>query len=249
MRIHLLSDLHLEFAPFSMPEVEADVTIVAGDLHTGTNGLKWLAKTVQSRPVIYVPGNHEFYGHTLQKLLRELQELKAGSNLHYLHNSAVTISDVTFLGTTLWTDFALNGNPAVSAIDVQLGMADYRRIRTEPTYSRLKASDTLGLHMESRAWLAEQFRQQRAEKLVVVTHHAPSALSVPPQYKGDSLSPGYASNLDELVETSGARFWFHGHIHEAVDYMIGKTRVISNPRGYPDEKNTGFKPGLILELK
>ena len=35
MRLHILSDLHLEFEPFTPPAVEADVVILAGDVGTG----------------------------------------------------------------------------------------------------------------------------------------------------------------------------------------------------------------------
>src|ERR1019366_10634850 len=156
MRLHILSDLHLEFEPFAPPAVEADVVILAGDVSTGRNGLKWALKTFPDRPVIYVLGNHEFYGQKLQKLIKELQELADGTNIHLLENGSCSNGDVVFLGATLWTDFALNGNPVVSEVTAQTSMNDYRRIRTLPRYSRLKPSDTRRLHMESRRWLEDQ---------------------------------------------------------------------------------------------
>jgi hypothetical protein len=48
------------------------------------------------------------------------------------------------LGGSLWTDFALVGNPVVSEVVAQTGMNDYRRIRTLPNYRRLKPSDSRG---------------------------------------------------------------------------------------------------------
>ncbi|MCX6930210.1 MAG: hypothetical protein NT154_44420 [Verrucomicrobia bacterium] len=82
---------------------------MAGDVSTGHNGLKWALKSFPDRPVIYVLGNHEFYGQKVQKLTKELQEMAKGTNVHLLENQACTIGDVLFLGATLWTDFALNG--------------------------------------------------------------------------------------------------------------------------------------------
>ena len=41
--------------------------------------------------------------------------------------------------------------------------------------------------------------------------------------------------------------WIHGHSHQAVDYEIANTRVLSNPRGYPDE-HTGFDAALVAEV-
>jgi hypothetical protein len=75
MRLHILSDLHLEFEPFTPPAVEADVVILAGGVGTGRNGLKWALRTFPDRPVIYVLGNHEFYGQKLQKLINALKAL------------------------------------------------------------------------------------------------------------------------------------------------------------------------------
>ncbi len=60
MRIHVLSDLHLEFEGFTPPEVSADMVVLAGDTDTGTKGIRWAAKTFPDTPVMYVLGNHEY---------------------------------------------------------------------------------------------------------------------------------------------------------------------------------------------
>jgi predicted phosphodiesterase len=248
MRLHILSDLHLEFEPFTPPAVEADVVILAGDVGTGRNGLKWALKTFPDRPVIYVLGNHEFYGQKLQKLIKELQELADGTNIRLLENEQCSIGEVVFLGATLWTDFGLNGNPVVSEVVAQTGMNDYRRIRTLPRYSRLRPSDTRRLHMQSRQRLEDQVFSLKGRKVVVVTHHAPSRESIPPAFDGDACNPAFASDMSRFIVESEARLWVHGHIHCCCDYAVGKTRVIANPRGYPTEPRTGFDPGLIVEV-
>jgi calcineurin-like phosphoesterase family protein len=248
MRLHILSDLHLEFEPFTPPAVEADVVILAGDVGTGRNGLKWALKTFPDRPVIYVLGNHEFYGQKLQKLIKELQELADGTNIRLLENEQCSIGEVVFLGATLWTDFGLNGNPVVSEVVAQTGMNDYRRIRTLPRYSRLRPADTRRLHMQSRRWLEAQALSLKGQKVVVVTHHAPSRESIPPAFDGDPCNPAFASDLSRFIVESEARLWIHGHIHFSCDYPLGKTRVLANPRGYPTEPRTGFDPGLIVEV-
>ena len=149
MRLHVLSDLHLEFEPFTPPVVAAEAVILAGDVSTGRNGFKWALKTFPDRPVIYVLGNHEFYGQKLQKLIKELQELADGTNIHLLENGSCNIGDVVFLGATLWTDFALSGDPVMSEVVAQTRMNDFRRIRTLPRYNRLKPSDTRQFHREA----------------------------------------------------------------------------------------------------
>jgi hypothetical protein len=83
---------------------------------------------------------------------------------------------------------------------------------------------------------------------VVVTHHGPSVRSIPPYHAGSPLNPAFVSKLDALVESSGVPLWVHGHTHYNVDYKIGSTRVLTNQRGYPDERAVGFDPGLVVEL-
>lgn len=248
MLLHVLSDLHLEFAPFPPPAVAADAIVLAGDIHTGLQGLRWALETYPRQPVVYVLGNHEFYGQTLQKLTAELHALAAGTNVHVLENESCVVGDVQFLGATLWTDFALQGEPMMAELRAQAGMNDYRRIRTLPNYSRLRPAHTRQFHAASRQWLATQLPASPGRKVVVVTHHAPCPQSIPPIYAGDPLNAAFVSDLTTFVAASQARLWVHGHIHVACDYRLGETRVLANPRGYPGEPATGFDPGLVVDL-
>ncbi|MBM3852169.1 MAG: phosphoesterase [Verrucomicrobia bacterium] len=248
MRLHIISDLHLEFAPFRMPAIEADVVVLAGDVGVGHNGLKWIRASIPTTPVIYVLGNHEFYGETMPSLIAELRAEAAGTHVHILENSRVDLGEVTFLGATLWTDFALNGDPVVGGLAAEQGMSDFRRIRTSPGYRNLRASYLRRVHADSVRWLQTEAAACRDRKLVVVTHCPPSARSISPLYAGDPLNAAFASNLDPLVAESGALLWVHGHTHAAADYAIGRTRVLGNPRGYPREAGTAFKPELIVEV-
>ena len=60
LRIRVLSDLHLEAAPFDPPAAAADVVVLAGDIHNGAAGVEWAQRTFEA-PVLYVAGNHEPY--------------------------------------------------------------------------------------------------------------------------------------------------------------------------------------------
>jgi len=248
MRLHILSDLHLEFAPFEMPVVDADVVVLAGDVDVGHNGLKWIRAAIPQTPVIYVLGNHEFYGQTLPKLTDELCQEASGTNVHVLENSRIDLGDVTFLGATLWTDFALNGDPVLGGLVAEQGMNDFRQIRTSPGYRKLRASYLRRLNADSVLWLKNEAEACRGRKLVIVTHCPPSARSISPVYAGEPLNAAFASNLDALVADSGALLWIHGHTHSAADYTIGRTHVIGNPRGYPREAGSAFKPELVVEI-
>ena len=248
MRLRILSDLHLEFAPFSPPQADADFVILAGDTHIGRNGVQWAERSFPTAPVIYVMGNHEFYGKKIPKLTNDLQNETVGKNIHVLENGVVELHDVVFLGATLWSDFSLFGAASDGASEAEQVMNDFKKIRTLPHYRKLRAHDLNRIHTQSVQWLRIMFEQHRGRKVVVITHHAPSARSLPPDKAKESVSCAYASNLDELVESSGSVLWIHGHIHTPVDYMIGNTRVVSNPRGYPDAPSQAFQPALVIDV-
>lgn len=47
----------------------------------------------------------------------------------------------------------------------------------------------------------------------------------------------------------GPDLWVHGHMHNSVDYRVGATRVVTNPRGYAGhEINPNFNPQLVIEI-
>lgn len=248
MKLHILSDIHLEFAAFTPPKVDADAVILAGDVHVGHAGLRWIREAFPAAPVLYVLGNHEFYRHAMPELVGKLKAEAAGTNVHVLENDAVEIGGVTFLGASLWTDMALLGDPVIAGLAAEDGMTDFHLIRVTPGYGRLHPDFVRRVHAESVAWLRAQIEARRGRRLVVITHHAPSAKSIPPKWHGHALNPAFASHLDPLVAESGAALWIHGHIHECSDYRIGGTRVIANIRGYPNEGVKGFNPSLVIEV-
>lgn len=114
MKIQLLRDLHIEFGSYRYPDVESDVVVLAGDIHTKTQGIQWALENITDKPVIYVLGNHEYYGKTYPKLIDTAKELAKGSNVHVLENEVLTLGGVNFLGCTLWTDFELFGDPRIA---------------------------------------------------------------------------------------------------------------------------------------
>lgn len=276
MKLHILSDLHFEFGKWpksvDVNAVDADVTILAGDIGVGLEGIQW-ALTID-RPVIYVMGNHEFYGQRpMNDLWRKARERVADTHIHLLENESVLIDDpqtpgepMRFLGATLWTDFCLLGAERQEACMESAGrtMTDYSAIyvsrrgkalsdggyRSGHQGDRLTPRKILSLHHESRDFLERELARSPEPlgiletwgKTVVVTHHAPSARSLRFQ------EAAYASHLDHLV--AQADLWVHGHTHVAVDYMVGASgRVVSNPRGYAGrEPVREFDPCFVVEV-
>jgi|WetSurSiteA1Bulk_404760.scaffolds.fasta_scaffold26013_2 predicted phosphohydrolase len=250
MRISILSDLHLEFGPVDLPASDADVVVLAGDIHPKMGGLKWIKKAFPSQHVIYVLGNHEYYGKSIPYLTDKLRKESHGTNVRVLENEATVIDGVSFLGCTLWTDFGLFGFPAVTSAIAGDEMNDYRRIRLSTAqFRKLRPKDTLRFHAISRGWLRRSLVDPSSlGKIVIISHHAPSKMSLVLGMEDDVLSAAYASNLDDLVDQSRAKLWVHGHMHASSDYMIGQTRIVCNPRGYPESPNPNFNPQLVIEV-
>jgi predicted phosphodiesterase len=248
MRLHILSDLHLEFGDAKIPHTDAEVVVLAGDIHVGSKGIDWARKQFPDKPVIYVLGNHEFYRHSLPGLTEQLKQEAAGSRIYLLENGAAEIAGVTFLGCTLWTDFQISGNAAAAMRCAEESMSDYQIVRFDPDQRSLRARDTVRLHQESVAWLREQLSRCNPGRTVVVTHHAPSSRSEAPYHASSPLKPAFSSDLDELIEQSGVPLWIYGHTHFNTDYRIGSTRVLTNQRGYPGERCKGFDPSLVVEI-
>ena len=247
MKLHILNDLHIEFGEFKIPETDADVIIMAGDIGVGMQGLAWIETQELDKPVIYVPGNHEFYHHDICMI----DELKAKSpdNVHVLNDDAVTINGVRFLGSILWTDFLLFGE-ADKYFSVQCarkGMTDFEIIRING--KRFTPEDSIELHEKNRDWLNCMLSEPFSGETVVVTHHAPSSKSVPPRFEKNLLTPAFASNLEELMDKNRTALWVHGHTHDVFDYEVFGTRVVCNPRGYVAYQETvEFNPDLIVEI-
>lgn len=247
MRIHVLSDLHQEFGELDVPTVECDCVILAGDVSTKHNGLKWIFRRFPDVPVIYICGNHEFYGAKLPKLYETLRQETQGTNVHFLENEVVTIGGVHFFGCTLWTDMALLGDWQTGAAEAATTMTDYKRVRNSARgYARLSPRDTRLVHLGSLEAMRKFFAAHDPKNSVIVTHHAPSMRSLPEHRRSEHISCAYASNLDGYIEEHQPSLWIHGHIHHNSDYHIGHTRVLANPRAYPDEPNHDFKPDLVV---
>jgi predicted phosphodiesterase len=248
MRLHVFSDLHLEFGFVSIPTTDADVVVIAGDLHLGREGRKWIRANFPNQPVIYVLGNHEFYRHSLPELKEALVRETEGTNIRVLENESVVVDGFKFLGCTLWTDFALRGNAQEAMQAAEAIMSDYSIIQNSQKNRLLRAKDTAKIHNESRAWLKQEIQHSDRGKTIIVTHHAPSSRSEATYHHDSPLAPAFASDLEPIIEASGIPLWIHGHTHHNVDYKIGRTQVLTNQRGYPDQLCPGFNPDRVIEV-
>lgn len=257
-----MSDLHIDFADLTLPG--GDVLILAGDVFEAKrvkqeeynpNMVLLEHEAPDKRPdryyrfieeecskkyreVIYVMGNHEHYGSQYHKTYQHLKD-QMPANVHLLENESRELDGVLFLGATLWTD--MNRGDALTLYHTQATMNDYRTITVfneeKNVYHRLQPEKTMSDHYKTMAYFKQVLETNRQGKnlpVVVVTHHAPTKLSIKPKYEKDVLMNGaYSSDLSEFIlDHPEIKFWHHGHTHDLFDYMIGGTRIICNPRGY-----------------
>ena len=262
--IHFMSDLHLDcekrFMDAHCAPPDTDIVILAGDTHPGVLGVMWAAERFPGLPVVYLPGNHEYYGKRgFSRHLERMRDKAAeqGGNVLVSDRNAHVIAGTRLVCATLWTDYNLYGNPRQAMLDAR-AMNDYSRITV--VGGRLLGPNTLlSEHTQSMDYLRETLTEPFPGPTVVVTHHAPSPLSMPPDFAGDPVSPCYASDLSGFIDEFRPDIWIHGHIHTSHDYLMpGGTRILSNPRGYasahrvpghpPITENTAFKSDMIIRL-
>jgi Icc-related predicted phosphoesterase len=261
MRVLVISDIHLEFGPFSLPSnlSQFHVAIFAGDISRPLSaGVEWLGKLrqgfLEGKPIIYVPGNHEFYHEEYYNSLRIGQELAVSYGIELLAPGRMVIGGVRFIGCTLWTGFSLHGTPDMSRYAARHGMNDHQLIKIARNGRKRKFTpeDAARLHREEVGFLSNNLSGPFDGPTIVVTHHAPHPGSVQPRFQGDQLAPAYATDLSVLIDRFQPELWIHGHDHGSHDYTVGQTRVLANPAGYPlrggGRENPTFIPGLVVDV-
>lgn len=250
MKIQLLSDLHREFSLYEVQETDADVVVLAGDIHSGVMGVRW-AKTI-GKPVVYVPGNHEYYRQMHPEARKAMRKEAQGTNVFFLDDDEVIINGVRFIGSTLWTDFAFFGEDRAEKMGEYAGrrMNDFRVIKYSHAHP-MEWRDSLDLHRKGRTFIASCLEREFDGPSVVVTHHIPHRQGVDDQWIKDPLTAAFASNIDELMGKPA--LWLFGHTHSSADCVVNGTRLVCNPRGYSrwdqdHSENDKFSHTLVLEV-
>ncbi len=231
-----MSDLHIEFGHMPIPTVLGDVLILAGDIHVGSRGIDWINECALIFPhVIYILGNHEYYGHDIKKLSKEIA-VNISDNVHLLDNNYVEIEKIRFLGSTLWSDI---GIPAANSMN-----DFYRIVNGKRTFSR---NDAIERHNQALSFLQDNINKDKIN--VVITHHCPSVSCVNiERYSDDKMNTGYYTNILHLFKNK-VRLWICGHTHISFDFIEEGINVVGNCRGYINyEENPSFNPNKIVEI-
>jgi predicted phosphodiesterase len=243
MRIQILSDLHFEFhaddgACFveSLDPTGVDVLTIAGDLAVGAgigHALDRLCDRYAAATVVYVHGNHEFYGTTRDHVLEVTRAAcDRHANLRWLDGHIAELEGTRILGAPLW--FRHPG----AAAKLKGAMNDFAQIGGLESWVYVENARAL-------AFLEHELRRGD----VVVTHHLPSQASVAPRWKGSPLNPFFVCDVEALIRQRAPRLWIHGHTHDSVDVTVGATRIVCNPFGYVrHELNPAFQDRVIIEV-
>ena len=239
MRVQVLSDLHFEFHRDGGEEfvrlldpTDVDVLVVAGDLGTRPFLAEALSRLCDRyADLVYVVGNHEYYGSYHDDVHEELTRVDSQlPNLHWLDHEVTTIGGVVFAGTPLWF------SPSHEAALNKGSMMDFHVIKDFEPW----------VYDENAKGLA--FLEQAKDRAdVVVTHHLPSPRSVAPQFVDSPINCYFLCDVERLMGDQ-PKLWVHGHTHSSCDYLVGATRVVSNPFGYPREVNHEYVEKLVIEV-
>ena len=252
MRIQVASDLHLEFGNRTVPAghtfrsvTDRDVLVLAGDIGRERMARTFVEQEAEVSPVVYVPGNHEYYSsHSRASIDESWRALAAEiASLHYLVADGVTIGGVRFWGVPWYSDLWGTTDPWDLAT-VHTGVNDF----WEPYNG--SGEWTLARHINHHLAQSDLLAAQAGQVDVVVTHWPPTKAAMHPRFVGDSLSPYFYNDREDLVRAIGAKLWIAGHTHDPFDYQVGATRVVGNPAGYLDETSDPglFRPDRIVKL-
>lgn len=240
LKIRVISDAHLEYQRYLVPELWGsegeDVVVLAGDTNINTLGLDWALKVFPYRQIVYILGNHEYYEQEFDTFAAKCRALTEGTRLHVLQDNFVDIGGARFMGSTLWTNYrrfgelqreVMNEWANVNFTDIHFTNKDPKFLTTEHAS---KAFET------SVAWLDREIARSPLP-VVVVTHHAPTRATENPEMKGYPDKLTHYNDLNHLIRAP-VKLWIHGHTHYSCDALVNNIPVVSNQKGFPQDMAT-----------
>ncbi|MBO1529957.1 metallophosphoesterase family protein [Psychrobacter sp. F1192] len=264
MKLQILSDLHIDsYARQShpmghIPKTEADLVLVAGDTANSDSGMPWLQEQAARLqvPVVTIAGNHEYFSEDVLHFDKKLAtwdnyNTTTCQGLRFLQCQYMDVGDVRILGCTLWTDYQYQADEDTMMVARRF-MRDYKQIYAG--YDLFSPEVSIQIHAKQRQWLQQALMAAKTlgKKTVVMSHHSISPLSVSEKYANLPSNAAFVSDLSAwMYESWAPTLWVHGHTHEAFDYQIHNTRVLVNPRAYPNEVSSteiAFAWDKVIEI-
>ena len=269
MTIQYCSDLHLEFPENwkylqKKPLIPAgEILVLAGDIIPFTlrdkfiDFIEYLSANFET--VYWVPGNHEYYDYNIKAsspigtpVISLFEKIR--DNFFLVNNRQVRYKDCNLLFSTLWSPVTPEHE-----WDIRRSVADYRAIRVKD--KSLTPADVNAMHKECRSFLETALKtpettltdppgENGSLKTIIITHHVPTLLNYPTQYKNSPLTGAFAVELFDLIENSEADYWIYGHHHvNTPAFRIGKTELMTNQLGYIRlNEQKKFRPDAVITL-
>ncbi len=252
MKIQYVSDLHLEFEENeeylsrNPLEVSGEILILAGDVvpfvnyHKAIWFFKWCSDNY--RATYWVMGNHDYYGYDVRRGQGE-GSVRIAERVFLVTNMAIVCEDVKLIFSPLWSKISPQ-----NAIKIERSISDFRLIKCNG--GRFTADHFNKFHAECLEFITEQIAKPSDKKKVVITHHVPTFMNYPEQYKGDVINEAFGVELFDLIESYDVVAWIYGHHHSNVpDFKIGNTDMLTNQMGYLKYvENKGFLKNKTLLL-
>ena len=279
MKLHIINDIHNDVCHYNL-NIEyfagiVDAIILSGDYSNTIHHIEKIIKECETYkiPLIFIPGNHEYYNYSIQNvkdyLILLTKQYKFFKPLQLVNidgkpDIRVYVNEqnkVVFIGDTLWTNYNLFNSIEASKEKCRIGMEEMKFISKfhasvffnntssliSPNYLENICNQSIKT-IKKLSFMYKKF----GYKVVVVSHHAPHINSIRADYRANQLSPAFGSNiLNTSIKTDNIDLWCHGHVHQFYDYYVNNTRVICNPRGYITQEvieETYFRPELIVEI-
>jgi Icc-related predicted phosphoesterase len=245
MIIKYFSDIHLEFhdahdqAHFIdqlIGDDLADIIVIAGDLQVNKEVIPWLQYIDENAqcPVLFVPGNHEYYGAWKNNMDMMLKEEKF-KNVHVLIQGTFEFMGITFAGATGWWDASMG-------VEHTRALNDFSRIMD----IKENANGTVW-GVRDRRFFQEVL--EKTDRVICISHNAPSYKSILPQFASSDINECFANHWDKMIIKHQPIAWIHGHMHNTIEYTLGQTEVLCNPYGYAGyETNDEFSYNGYIQI-
>ena len=252
MKLQFASDLHLEFPANKLFIKEnplqplGEVLILAGDivpfdvLDKNKDFFNYVSEHFET--TYWLPGNHEYYRFDIAKKSGVLNE-KIRSNVFLVNNTSIIHKNTKLIFSTLWSKIS-NGHQW----QIERSLNDFNLIKNKSF--RFTAEAYNQLHDQCLNLIKSEIKNNTVEKLAVFTHHCPTFVNYPVQYKGDILNEAFATELYDLIELSEIDYWVYGHHHtNTSEFTIGKTKLLTNQLGYVHiNEHDLFKANKCFEI-
>ena len=231
MKAQLISDTHSEFYKDPVEFLESleftpglDFLLLPGDLVVPCSQGGKKTKDVlaffsgKARYCVFIAGNHCYY-HGTKEVAEKILESVMPKNFHWLRNTLEGIEGKEFFGGVMWFPDA----PHNRMYEDQLN--DFNLIGGFRDW----------VYQENRAF-RDAAKRLVTGRTIVLSHHVPAYQAVHPTFQGDNLNRFFVSEMTDVILDKKPPLWVYGHTHLPGDMVIGKTRVVANPFGYPTER-------------